>query len=76
MKKDSDKLDSDLSTKYCGQQAARRIILKAVAYHWGDSNPNKPLVFSFHGPPGELVSLNIWCVESSGKQFFKSIASL
>lgn len=47
-----DKLKSDLSMKLYGQPLATDIVYKAVKSHVMDSNPQKPLVMSFHGWTG------------------------
>ena len=53
IKNDSRFMDAKFFTHFCGQLAARAIVLKALARHWTNPQPAKPLVLSFHGPSGE-----------------------
>lgn len=45
-------LKSDLGQALFGQHIVSDVVLKAVSSFMADSNPNKPLVLSFHGTAG------------------------
>uniref|UniRef100_A0A8C2HBT2 Torsin family 1 like 2 n=1 Tax=Cyprinus carpio TaxID=7962 RepID=A0A8C2HBT2_CYPCA len=45
-------LEEDLRENFFGQHIASNVILSAVSLFMTDSNPNKPLVLSFHGTSG------------------------
>ncbi|XP_051961156.1 torsin-1A-like [Xyrauchen texanus] len=49
---DSKELKKDLRKFLYGQHIAKKTIQNVVSSFMEDSNPNKPLVLSFHGPPG------------------------
>uniref|UniRef100_A0A8C1Z3A7 Torsin n=1 Tax=Cyprinus carpio TaxID=7962 RepID=A0A8C1Z3A7_CYPCA len=49
---DSKRLEEDLRENFFGQHIASNVILSAVSLFMTDSNPNKPLVLSFHGTSG------------------------
>ncbi|XP_026153314.1 uncharacterized protein LOC113124556 isoform X2 [Mastacembelus armatus] len=60
-------LRADLESKLIGQHIASSIILKAVEGFMSDTNPQKPLVLSLHGPSGtgknfvsKLIAGNIY----------------
>ena len=52
IKKDIGKLRTELNNNFCGQLTAKNFVIEALEYHWNDAKRNKPLVLSFHGPPG------------------------
>uniref|UniRef100_A0A671S990 Torsin family 1 n=1 Tax=Sinocyclocheilus anshuiensis TaxID=1608454 RepID=A0A671S990_9TELE len=45
-------LEEDLKDSLFGQHIVSDVVLKAVTSFMTDSNPNKPLVLSFHGTTG------------------------
>ncbi len=45
-------LEKDLRDSLIGQHIVSDVVLKAVSSYMTDSNPNKPLVLSFHGTTG------------------------
>ncbi|XP_026092949.1 torsin-1A-like [Carassius auratus] len=49
---DSKRLEADLRENFFGQHIASNVIQRAVSSFMTDSNPNKPLVLSFHGTSG------------------------
>ncbi|KAK2885312.1 hypothetical protein Q8A67_016149 [Cirrhinus molitorella] len=49
---DSGRLKADLEKSLFGQHIASDVVFKAVSSFMTDSNPNKPLVLSFHGTTG------------------------
>ncbi|XP_051515614.1 torsin-1A-like [Myxocyprinus asiaticus] len=64
---DSEELKKDLRKSLYGQHIAMKTIQKAVSCFMKDSNPTKPLVLSFHGPPGvgksyvtKIIARNIY----------------
>ncbi|XP_051961157.1 torsin-1A-like [Xyrauchen texanus] len=64
---DPKRLEEDLRRSLYGQHIASEVILKAVSSFMTDSNPNKPLVLSFHGTSGvgknhvaKIIAKNIY----------------
>ncbi|XP_051961160.1 torsin-1A-like [Xyrauchen texanus] len=64
---DPKSLKEDLRRSLYGQHIASEVILKAVSSFMTDSNPNKPLVLSFHGTSGvgknhvaKIIAKNIY----------------
>uniref|UniRef100_A0A672QMI7 Torsin family 1 like 2 n=1 Tax=Sinocyclocheilus grahami TaxID=75366 RepID=A0A672QMI7_SINGR len=49
---DPKRLEKDLRDSLFGQHIVSDVVLKAVTSFMNDSNPNKPLVLSFHGTTG------------------------
>lgn len=45
-------MEKDLRVSLIGQHIVSDVVLKAVSSFMTDSNPNKPLVLSFHGTTG------------------------
>ncbi|XP_051961158.1 torsin-1A-like [Xyrauchen texanus] len=63
----SNELKKDLRKFLYGQHIAMKTIQNALSSFMEDSNPNKPLVLSFHGPPGvgksyvtKIIARNIY----------------
>ncbi|KAK2911967.1 hypothetical protein Q8A67_004100 [Cirrhinus molitorella] len=61
------RLKADLRDSLFGQHIASDVVLKAVSSFMTDSNPNKPLVLSFHGTTGtgknhvaKIIARNIY----------------
>ncbi|XP_073679759.1 torsin-1A-like [Garra rufa] len=64
---DSKRLEADLRDSLFGQHIATDVVLKAVTTFMNDSNPNKPLVLSFHGTTGvgknhvaQIIAKNVY----------------
>ncbi|KAA0706664.1 Torsin-1A Dystonia 1 protein [Triplophysa tibetana] len=59
--------EKDLNDNLYGQHIVSKVVLKAVSSFMTDSNPNKPLVLSFHGTSGvgknhvaKIIARNIY----------------
>ncbi|XP_059384307.1 torsin-1A-like isoform X1 [Carassius carassius] len=64
---DPKRLEKDLRDSLFGQPIVSDVVLKAVTSFMTDSNPNKPLVLSFHGTTGvgknhvaQIIAKNIY----------------
>ena len=47
-----DRIESHLLSEIVGQELAVHQVSDAICDHLADESPQKPLVFSTHGPPG------------------------
>ncbi|KAI7794459.1 torsin-1A-like [Triplophysa rosa] len=64
---DPARFEKDLNENLYGQHIVSKVVLKAVSSFMTDSNPNKPLVLSFHGTTGvgknhvaKIIARNIY----------------
>uniref|UniRef100_A0A8C2DTJ5 Torsin family 1 like 3 n=1 Tax=Cyprinus carpio TaxID=7962 RepID=A0A8C2DTJ5_CYPCA len=80
---DSERLRADLKDSLFGQHIASDVVLKAVTSFMTDSNPNKPLVFSFHGTTGtgkshvaKIIARNMYKKGEQSKHIHLFIADL
>ncbi|XP_043086309.1 torsin-1A-like [Puntigrus tetrazona] len=78
---DPKRLKADLRENLFGQHIASDVVLKAVTSFMTDSNPNKPLVLSFHGTTGTgknhvstIIARNIYKKGEQSKHVHKFIS--
>ncbi|XP_016146647.1 torsin-1A-like [Sinocyclocheilus grahami] len=80
---DSKRLRADLKGSLFGQHIASDVVLKTVSSFMTDSNPNKPLVFSFHGTTGtgkshvtKIIARNLYKKGEQSKHIHLFISDL
>ncbi|XP_026055380.1 torsin-1A-like [Carassius auratus] len=73
---DFKRLEKDLRDSLFGQHIVSDVVLKAVTSFMTDSNPNKPLVLSFHGTTGvgknhvaKIIARNVYEKGDQSKHF-------
>lgn len=78
---DPKRLRKDLHENLYGQHIVSEVVLKSVSAFLTDSNPNKPLVLSFHGPTGvgknhvaKIIASNIYEKGDQSKHFITFIS--
>uniref|UniRef100_A0A672NXZ8 Torsin family 1 like 3 n=1 Tax=Sinocyclocheilus grahami TaxID=75366 RepID=A0A672NXZ8_SINGR len=76
-------LRADLKGSLFGQHIASDVVLKTVSSFMTDSNPNKPLVFSFHGTTGtgkshvtKIIARNLYKKGEQSKHIHLFISDL
>ncbi|KAA0706419.1 Torsin-1A Dystonia 1 protein [Triplophysa tibetana] len=78
---DHKRLEKDLNENLYGQHIVSKVVLKSVSSFMKDSNPNKPLVLSFHGTAGvgknyvsKIIARNIYKLGDKSEHFITFIS--
>ncbi|XP_056612833.1 torsin-1A-like isoform X2 [Triplophysa dalaica] len=78
---DHKRLEKDLNENLHGQHIVSKVVLRAVSSFMTDSNPNKPLVLSFHGTAGvgknhvsKIIARNIYKLGDKSEHFIMFVS--
>ncbi|XP_056614023.1 torsin-1A-like [Triplophysa dalaica] len=78
---DHKRLEKDLNENLHGQHIVSKVVLRTVSSFMTDSNPNKPLVLSFHGTAGvgknhvsKIIARNIYKLGDKSEHFIMFVS--